>query len=290
MYEKLENCPSCSHSKFSNYLICEDYTVSNESFALVKCDQCSLVFTNPRPIQEALSKYYKSDQYISHTDKGNSFVHFIYKLVRSHTLKQKEKLLRAYTEIGTVLDYGSGTGDFITQCERKNWETIGFEPDAEALSLARSKNKSRYISTLSNLKEEVDVITAWHVIEHVSELKETIKQLKKSLKKTGYIFIALPNIHSFDANNYGQHWAAYDVPRHLYHFERNSFTKLALSLKLQIIDIKPMKFDSFYVSMLSEKYKNGKNNFIKSLLTGLKSNKKAIETGEYSSLIYILKK
>ncbi len=289
MYTKLESCPSCNSLKFTNYLICEDYTVTNESFALVKCEKCALVFTNPRPETESLHKYYKSDQYISHTDKGNSIIHKLYKQVRKYTLSKKLDLVSSYLKNGTILDYGCGTGDFLSTCYKSGWKTIGFEPDKEAIELAKRKSNSEFIHAIP-LKEQVDIITAWHVIEHVEELKDTIKKLKKSLKQGGYMFVALPNHKSLDAEIYKSHWAAYDVPRHLYHFTQSSFEYLIKEHKLTLIDVKPMIFDSYYVSLLSEKYKTGSPNYIKAFSNGLKSNKSASKTGEYSSLIYVLKK
>lgn len=289
MYDKLEKCPSCDHPKFENYLICEDFTVTKESFALVKCANCQLVFTNPRPDSNSLSKYYKSDQYISHTDKGNSLLHLVYKLVRQYTLTKKEQLISKYSKKGTILDYGCGTGDFLSVCNKAKWKTIGYEPDADALSIAKKKSRSTFIQHL-NIQEQYDVITAWHVIEHVEELTSTIKSLKKVLKPGGHMFLAVPNIKSHDAEIYKAHWAAYDVPRHLYHFSQDSFKHLVLKQKMKLVDTIPMKFDSFYVSLLSEKYKYGKPNLIRAIKSGFKSNKKAALSGEYSSLIYILQK
>ncbi|MFK7953350.1 MAG: class I SAM-dependent methyltransferase [Ekhidna sp.] len=289
MYTKLEKCPSCGHPKFKNHIICEDHTVSNESFALVKCDNCELVFTNPRPSIESISSYYQSDQYISHTDKANSAIHLVYKLVREYTLSQKLKLISSYKKKGTILDYGTGTGDFLEKCFKNNWTTFGYEPDLDALKIAKSKGKSEFIESLPT-KSKVDIITAWHVIEHVYELVDTIRNLKKSLNDDGYMFIALPNIESFDAKEYQEFWAAYDVPRHLYHFSQSSFKQLLGQEKLKLIDVKPMIFDSYYVSLLSEKYKTGKSNIINAVRNGYYSNKSAKKTGQYSSLIYVVKK
>lgn len=288
MYEKLEVCPSCNNSNFNNHIICTDHTVSGESFALVQCSTCSLVFTNPRPDENSIGKYYESDQYISHTNKANSFINVVYKLVRSYTLHNKTKLLKKYSATTSIFDYGCGTGDFLLACKRKGWKTIAYEPDQDARKLCKEKG----LSLTENLEsiDKVDVITAWHVIEHVSQLNDTIKALRKKLNKKGTLIIAVPNIESYDASYYKEHWAAYDVPRHLYHFSQQSFGKLIANNKLKLIDTLPMKFDSYYVSMLSEKYKTGKSGIIKGLKTGFKSNNEAKKSGEYSSLIYVLKK
>ncbi len=292
MYEKLETCPSCKHPQFDNFLICEDYSVSKESFALVKCKKCELVFTNPRPSKNELGKYYESNEYISHTNKGNSLINILYKLVRSYTLISKRKILQQFHDSGTVLDYGCGTGDFLRVLEKKGLETFGIEPNEQAKKLAEKQVKGKVLGSVEEVPgdQKFDVITAWHVVEHISELRETLKLLRKRLNKDGHFIVAVPNINSHDATIYKEKWAGYDVPRHLYHFSQASFKNLAEKSKFKLVKTLPMKFDSFYVSLLSEKYKNGKSNLIKGLLNGLASNRKAATTGEYSSLIYILKK
>lgn len=292
MYEKLESCPSCKHPQFDNYLICEDHQVTHESFALVKCTNCELIFTNPRPQSHELTKYYQSKDYISHTDEGNSLINVLYKLVRSYTLKKKRQLIEKYSTPGMILDYGCGTGDFLKVCEKSQWLTTGIEPDSGAMEIAKTKLNGTVVDSLGYLKNEktFDVITMWHVIEHVSQLKETLKKLHKQLKQGGYMIVAVPNPNSFDASLYREHWAAYDVPRHLYHFTRTSFGNLVEKTKLKFITTHPLKFDSYYVSLLSEKNKSGKMKLISGFLNGLRSNRKANKSSEYSSLIYVLKK
>ncbi len=290
MYEKLDQCPVCKNKQFDNYMICDDHSVSGESFALVKCNKCELVFTNPRPEVSSLPKYYQSDEYISHTDDSNSFINIIYKIVRRYTLNSKTNLItRINGAKGSVLDYGCGTGDFVKQARLKGWQAFGYEPDQNARSIAGKKNPSSIIDTINKCPEDIDMITAWHVIEHVADLRNTLKTLFKKLKDEGYLVVAVPNHLSYDASHYKQHWAAYDVPRHLYHFSRHSMDYLAKLMKFSIVETIPMKFDSYYVSMLSEKYQaNG--SIWKAISTGYKSNLRASKNGEYSSLIYILKK
>lgn len=289
MYEKLDKCPVCKNTQFDNYMICDDHSISGESFALVKCRSCELVFTNPRPEENNLAKYYQSDQYISHTDKANSLINLVYKLVRTYTLNQKASLIRKINNgVGSLLDYGCGTGDFVKTTSKKDWQAFGYEPDPEARKLASSKNPDKILDSLKQCPEELDIITAWHVIEHISDLTSTLKTLTKKLKSGGHLIVAVPNHRSLDAQHYKEYWAAYDLPRHLYHFDRDSMEQLAKKIKLKIVDTLPMKFDSYYVSMLSEKYKKG--HLLKALKTAIRSNNSARSTGEYSSLIYILKK
>ncbi len=291
MFEKLDECPSCGHPKFPNHLICTDHSISGDSFALVKCDKCQLVFTNPRPTSENISVYYESDQYISHSNKSLSPVQFAYKLVRRFTLKQKSKLLKSLSPKGSLLlDYGAGTGHFLKFMKSQGWHVSGVEPNAKARKIAESQLNSPLSNSIESQNDQYDIITAWHVIEHVHDLTRTLKELTKRLAKNGHLVIAVPNINSFDADHYGSHWAAYDVPRHLYHFSQSSFEKLISSHKFKIKETIPMKFDAFYVSLLSEKYLSGSSNYFSAIKTAMKSNKLAKTTGEYSSLIYILKK
>lgn len=292
MYEKLEECPSCKHPKFNNFMICKDYTVSEESFALVKCSKCQLVFTNPRPTLGKIGSYYKSANYISHTNAVTNITNLLYKLVRIFTLGQKRGHIEKYKKNGHILDYGCGTGHFLKIMNPNKWKIAGLEPDPATSAKAASLLNQTIHHSLSeiNKEEEFDVITAWHVLEHVHDLRDTLRTLRKKLKSNGFMFIALPNHNSYDAMIYKEFWAAYDVPRHLYHFHLDSFQRLAKSQKLNLVDTIPMKFDSYYVSLLSERNITGKSNFIKAIQNGYKSNQLAKKKGEYSSIIYVLSK
>jgi 2-polyprenyl-3-methyl-5-hydroxy-6-metoxy-1,4-benzoquinol methylase len=293
MLEKIIHCPICDNGKFDEYIISKDYLVTGESFTIVKCSQCDFVFTNPRPDKENLANYYKSDQYISHTDKSNNLLNTLYKTARVFTLKRKERLVRTLVEEKSIFDYGCGTGDFLKVCHKKSWKIYGFELDAQAASIAQQKTGIKIINEISQINEinNVSLITMWHVLEHISDLNDTIKQLVNVLKEDGKMLIAVPNINSYDADYYQDTWAAYDLPRHLYHFTQETMEKLMKKHDLKIVDILPMKLDSFYVSLLSEKYKTGQSNYIKSIINGCKSNIYAKKSQKnYSSLIYIASK
>jgi len=291
MFEKVESCPICSSNRFSNFIVVQDYLVSRDSFAIIKCDECNFKITSPRPIKEELGNYYKSENYISHTSKANNPINWIYKLVRNYTLAQKYKLINKRVSKGKILDYGCGTGDFLRYFKNKGWNIEGIEPDREAAKIAANKNKIDVLPEVSYIKKnKYTAITLWHVLEHISDINHVLEQLKPLLDNKGRIFIAVPNVQSYDAQYYKEKWAGYDVPRHLYHFEKSTMKKLMKRHGLKIKEILPMYFDSFYVSMLSEKYKNGKNNFIAAFKSGYKSNKEAKQNKNYSSLIYIIKK
>jgi 2-polyprenyl-3-methyl-5-hydroxy-6-metoxy-1,4-benzoquinol methylase len=199
------------------------------------------------------------------------------------------KLINAQSQKGKILDIGAGTGDFLVVAKNDGWETTGIEPSAKAKAIAVSKGVN-FADNLSDLESHsFDVITMWHVLEHVPNLDEYILELKRLVKPRGTILIAVPNFKSFDANYYGRFWAAFDVPRHIWHFSKTAINKLFAEKEMKLADVLPMKFDSFYVSLLSEKYKTGKMNFIKAFFVGLKSNHSAKQTKEYSSHIYIIK-
>jgi 2-polyprenyl-3-methyl-5-hydroxy-6-metoxy-1,4-benzoquinol methylase len=267
---------------------CVDYTVSKESYELLLNKEFNMMVTQPVPLD--LENYYKSEDYISHTNASKSVVDKIYQKVRKCTLQNKLKLINSFNFTDKkLLDIGSGTGDFLSTCRNDNWTVFGVEPNEDARTISENK-KVNAISDLSLLEEtNFDVITLWHVLEHVANLLEYIEVLKSKLNPNGVLIIAVPNYKSFDANHYKEFWAAFDVPRHLWHFSQTSIKKLFANVSMRVEKTLPMKYDSYYVSMLSEKNKSGSTNFLKAFYIGLLSNLKAKSTSEYSSLIYVIK-
>ncbi len=267
----------------------KDYSVSKEIFELHHNPEYDLLITFPKPSVEKLPSYYESEDYISHTDGKRSLFEKMYHTIKNVALKNKLKLINAQSEKGKLLDIGAGTGDFLVVAKNDGWDTIGIEPSDKAKSIAINKGVS-FAANLSDLENHsFDIITMWHVLEHVPNLDEYILELKRLLKPTGTILIAVPNFKSFDAEYYGRFWAAYDVPRHIWHFSKTAIQKLFSEKEMNLVAVMPMKFDSFYVSLLSEKYKTGKMNFVKAFFVGLKSNKSGKQTKEYSSHIYVIK-
>jgi ubiquinone/menaquinone biosynthesis C-methylase UbiE len=270
------------------FLKVKDHTVSGETFELYHDESIDLIYTHPQP--ENLSSYYESDDYISHTDGTRSLIESVYQIVKKSALKNKVNLINSFqTKKEALLDIGAGTGDFLLAAQQNGWKVTGIEPSEKAKKKAIAKGIS-FVNSTANLPDKsFDIITMWHVLEHIPDLEYHIKELKRLLKPSGTLVIAVPNFNSYDANHYKEFWAAYDVPRHLWHFSQASITKLFEKEQFSLRKILPMKYDAYYVSLLSEKYKTGKMNYIKALFTGLKSNFIAKKTKEYSSHIYILK-
>jgi len=272
-------------------ITCKDHVVSEEEFMLLYDETYDMLITNPQPNIEELPEYYKSEAYISHTDSRRSFFEKAYQLVKNRAIKKKvRRINKLHPQKGKLLDIGAGTGDFLAKAKAKGWEVNGTEPNAKALAIAEEKGIFLNPGIQNPEPQSHDVITMWHVLEHIPDTEKQLSRLKSLLKPEGTLIIAVPNYKSFDAHYYGAHWAAYDVPRHLWHFSKTSITKLCSDNDLEVIRILPMYFDAFYVSLLSEKYKTGRMNIWKAFRTGFLSNYKAFfNTGEYSSLIYIIK-
>ncbi|TNJ47063.1 class I SAM-dependent methyltransferase [Tamlana fucoidanivorans] len=275
------------------FLKVKDHSVSGELFSLIEHPEFGFLETSPQPSSDKLSAYYKSEDYISHTDAKRNLFEKVYHVVRSISLKRKLSLIRSFaSDEKYLLDVGCGTGDFLQVAQNNGWQVAGIEPNQQARGIANSKTNHAVfdIDQLSKFEENsFDVISLWHVLEHLPDLNHQIKRFKELLKPDGRLIIAVPNYKSYDAQFYNAFWAAYDVPRHLWHFNKTSMFKLMGSFGLKVTKVKPMWFDAFYVCMLSEKYKSGKLSFIKGFFIGLVSNLKAIVSKEVSSVIYIIK-
>ena len=289
-------CPVCGSAGISKVFKVKDNTASQEYFEIYHCSNCQVRFTQNPPSEASISEYYKSENYISHTDTSKGFINRLYQIVRNISLNQKKKLIEKFTAArqGNLLDVGSGTGYFAAVMQKAGWAVTGLEPDEGARNIAMQQHALalRPVEDLFNLPaNKFDAITLWHVLEHVHDVKKYIVTFKRLLSDNGKLFIAVPNYTSYDAMSYGSNWAGYDVPRHLYHFTPQTMQWLMKASGLKIISIKPMWFDSFYVSLLSIKYKNGNPNWIGAFWTGLMSNFKAMsDSRKCSSVIYIISK
>ncbi len=273
-----------------SFITVKDFSVSGESFSLLLNEEYQILKTHPQPTLDKLGSYYEFEDYISHTDGKRTLFEKMYHFIKRKAIRDKVKLINSYQPLkGRILDIGAGTGDFLLECKNQNWDILGIEPNDKAKGIALGKGV-KFGDTIEKLESNsFDVITMWHVLEHVPDVEHQVAELKRLLKPSGTIIIAVPNFKSYDANYYKEFWAAYDVPRHLWHFSKTAIEKLFDKQNMNLEDIKPMWFDSFYVSLLSEKYKSGKMNFISGFFIGLISNVSGFFKKEFSSHIYVLK-
>ena len=272
------------------YLTTKDYLVSGEAFELIHHVEGDMLYTSPAPDKGDLPKYYESDAYISHTDSGKGLMAYLYQKVKARALRKKVKLISQQNNgVGSLLDVGAGTGAFLEAASKKGWKISGVEPNAQARKIAKGRGIDLSPSMDSLAKEQFDVLTLWHVLEHLPDLDEAVHKITQLVKPGGVLIVAVPNYKSYDAQHYKEFWAAYDVPRHLWHFSKASMKRL-FSKDFRFVRAKPMLFDSFYVSLLSEKYKSGNAFSIKAIWIGLLSNIKGMFSKEYSSHIYIFKR
>lgn len=290
---ELLKCPVCASKKISLFLETEDYFFTNEKFSLSQCDSCNFVFTNPIPQQDEIGKYYETETYLSHDSTNKGIIGSIYNKVRQINLKNKYSIVSKYKSTGSILDIGCGTGELLNYFEKEKWQTLGIEPNEGAREFAKANyNISvKEESELNRLDSKShDVISMWHVLEHVYNLNDRMNSVVRILKEDGVAIIALPMVDSPDSIKFKKYWAGLDVPRHLYHFSAKTFELLVKKHKLKVIGKYPMKFDSLYVSWLSNKALNKRFAFIHGVVDGLVSNGRANKLTNYSSMIFILQR
>lgn len=278
-------------AKYQTPITCVDHLVTGESFELVFNTEADMLITKPQPDPEKLYKYYESEDYISHTDRKQSLFEFSYHVVKSLQLRSKTKhLSRLFPTKGLLIDVGAGTGDFVVRCQQAGWVAKGIEPNKTAKKQGQQKGVD-YSSSLQNIKEgSVQCVTLWHVLEHLPNLEETVNELHRVLETDGRIVLAVPNFLSWDAQRYQSNWAAFDVPRHLWHFSPRAIERVFSAAGFVLEQKSPMYWDAFYIAILSEKLKGGKFQFLKGVINGFRSNWQARRTGMYSSIRYVLKK
>lgn len=290
--ETLKACPACHHPEADFFLRCTDYTVSKEEFQLQSCPNCDLLYTNPRPDAAAIWPYYKADTYVSHTDAdAPGLINQLYRQVRKITLGQKAGLVARYARGKKLLDIGAGTGAFAAHMQQYGWKVKAIEPDPDARKQAEKRGLEVDNEAAINQIFGMDVVTMWHVLEHVHELEARVQQLYTLLNPGGVAIIAVPNPNSWDAQHFGRYWAAYDVPRHLYHFRPKSIRRLFESQGFRSEKTHWMPFDPFYIALLSEQYRLGKPNYLSGGFKGLWSWLISLLTPDRcSSQIYVFRK
>ncbi len=287
------NCPWCNSEKTQTYIWVKDEFLTKEEFQIQECLNCGLLFTEPRPPKDKIGDYYKSEEYYSHQENKKGFIPKLYESIKAINLKNKYKIATNGKSARKLLDIGCGVGDFIHTAEEQGWQCTGVEPSQDAKAIAKKRIKAEILSSedLEQIPNETfDVITMWHVLEHVDDLKWQMAQLQRLIKKGGRIVIALPNYKSYDATFYKEKWAAYDVPRHLNHFNKDTLVKIFKTNDLNLVKTDKLKWDAYYISFMSEQYKHHTLPLIKGAIRGLISNCKARKTNEWSSRVYMFEK
>lgn len=303
--ETLHHCPVCGYTQHQHFLTCQDFTITQEKFELVKCQNCDFCFTNPRPNAEEIHKYYQSEKYISHSNTKKGLFSFLYQNIRKKALSEKIHFIADLTKnipknrdekAINVLDYGCGTGEFLQACQQKTWHIAGIEPSPEARTQAERLNNIEVFEDIfsfatQNSEKTFEIITLWHVLEHIHLLGDTLEKLYQLLADDGFLLVAVPNHASQEAGYYKEYWAGYDVPRHLYHFTPNTMDRLMKTKGFEVVQQFPMPYDAYYISLLSGQYKNGYKNYIDATFRGYFSNQHAQKhEGNYSSVLYVIKK
>ncbi len=292
--QEIEVCPVCGNMNLHEFLRTRDFHFTQEEFSLKRCAQCSFIMTSPRPDNEKLPYYYSSADYLSHSAGSKGILGNVYRLARHFTVKKKTALIRRFQKPGTLLDFGCGTGEFLIHAHNTGWRTYGVEPSEAARQAATARLPDVFPNLDPIPLESCNAITLWHVLEHVPDLQQTLHDLINRLTPDGALFIAVPNIESADSRHYHAIWAGLDVPRHLWHFGRQTMERLLQQHNLNLTRTIPMKLDAYYVSLLSEKYRNHNaltlSGYARAMRVAVASNRAAKKSGEYSSLLYVARK
>ncbi len=269
-----------------------DLFLSRETFQVVECRECGFRYLNPRPCSDEIGRYYQSEEYISHDAKKGDLFSRAYRLARRISIRRKYTVVSRTAKPATLLDYGCGTGEFLRYCQMKGVKVTGIEPNEKARNFAIEQYGIPVIASLAGLDPAAglyDCITLWHVLEHVHDLDGTLEKITRILTPGGTLVIAVPNCLSGDARKYGEFWAAYDVPRHLYHFTPGTLRRLMERHGFTVQQTLPQKLDAYYISLLSEKYRSGTNRYFNAVLSGIRSNLLAKREGwGHSSIIFLL--
>ena len=285
----MDTCPYCKSTSSIPYLKLRDEFLTKEPFEIVECPSCHLLFTVPRPSVESMGRYYKSDDYLSHQTNKSGLIPRLYESVKRVNLKYKFKLATQDLPQGRLLDIGCGVGDFLGVAAKAGWEVVGIEPSSQAKSIANDRLGFMPLDpseTATLPSSSFDVITMWHVLEHVDDLSEQVSQLARLLTPGGRLIVAVPNYQSYDAIFYKSKWAAWDVPRHLSHFNTHTLNRIFSDYMFKQIDIQHLKWDAYYISFLSERYLGHSFALLRGAFRGVCSNLKARSSGMYSSLVY----
>ena len=265
--DTLAACPFCEQGTLTPWITAVDHTVSGWPFQIVRCTSCNAHFTNPRPTPEAIGAYYRSENYISHTNKDRSLFARTYRAVREYAIQGKLSLIRKTHTTGDLLDVGCGTGSFLKAAAGAGYTVTGVEPSEQARTIAQDSGRIPVHPTILAIPSipTFRIATLWHVLEHMHDPQETLRQLRERMTDHGLLIIAVPDRASWDARYYGRDWAAWDVPRHLTHFSQQDMQRILPSCGFRLRNERHMWYDAPYVSILSERSR-GRGPFLSTLL------------------------
>ncbi len=294
----ITSCPVCGSSDIDKVFDSVDHFSSRELFPVCDCKECGFRFTNHFPSEDEIGKYYDSPGYISHSDSDKGLTNRMYHLFRRLMLRRKVNLVKRHLKKGNanLLDIGCGTGYFLNAAKERGFTVSGIEKDEKARekAITRFGLDVRDETAFFRLeRSSYDVVTLWHVLEHLEKLNESIEKMADILSPDGTMVIALPNHQSFDAKWYKEKWAAYDTPRHLWHFTPDTLERLLANHNLSVVKKYRMPLDAFYVALLSEQYLGSTAliKYLRAFLIGTTGFiRSLINLKQSSSLIYIVKK
>ena len=295
-YQDFTPCPLCGASGQMPYADCIDFTVSKESFILLRCPQCGVVFTSNPPKESETIRYDTLDLKLKLGDSPRGLTDKLYYYVRHRMLRKKASIVesQSYRTGGTLLNYGAKTGYFSHYMERRGWKVTSIEKyhEERQFSLETFHHRMYDVSEMDRLTPETfDVITLWHVFEHCYNPNGLLNRFYRLLRPGGILLIACPNICSTDAMHYGANWAAYNVPRHLWHFNPTSLSNLLNKHGFTLMHRQKLSYDCFYISVLSEKNKNSKMPFLRGMWFGMRCWFISLaRLDKSSSLVYVFRK
>jgi 2-polyprenyl-3-methyl-5-hydroxy-6-metoxy-1,4-benzoquinol methylase len=272
-----DSCPICESKHIEFHQKIKDFTVSEETYDLYKCSDCGFIFTQDAPDAAHIGPYYKSDDYVSHSNTNKGLFFKVYHKVREIMLARKHKEIVANSSIkagAKILDIGAGRGYFLNHMQEHKYVCTGIEQDPDVRQAAIDQFNLNVLppEELYKLEDkQFDVITLWHVLEHIHDYRGYLDKIKKLLKPDGLLVVALPNPSCSDQYIYKDYWSGWDVPIHLWHFTPQNAKDLMAQYQFKMIDKRKLPFDPFYLSILASKERKDSFPTITGFVNGFKA-------------------
>jgi 2-polyprenyl-3-methyl-5-hydroxy-6-metoxy-1,4-benzoquinol methylase len=235
-------CPLCTATETGLFCVVPQKRAGgpDHSWSIVRCRECGGGWTAPLPDQRQLASFYPP-AYLGDTESRLEQF-FSGRLQRTRSWRnelEKVKLVERFIGGGTILDVGCADGTFLWALNARNWTRHGVEHIKEVVRLVSARMPGLHLTAgdifASSLHEgQFDVISLWHVFEHLVEPGRVLDRLFGLLKPGGWLFIAAPNIDSLQAHLFRQYWFAFDVPRHVFHFSPSSLRRLLARSGFQV--------------------------------------------------------